>query len=356
MDLADILFGTMTLGERWRREFIHSPELSDAWIDPTVLPDQSLIDAICDLSINQVLKSNELKLACRPDPEFAKQWVNKSGEMDFSNFEEIEFRQPLEIVESLQYLIGHNAHRIIRDWKDQTTMKKSDFSRAGMDESHWKKGIFIDEHQGPVLLAPDVHILPGARIMGPVVLMEGSVVKMGAELYPGSTFGPFTVINGEIKNSIIHDFSAKGHEGYLGDSIVGRWNNFGAGTTVSNVSHTFSNVRIKDWNTGNERNYNTIKRGLITGDFVKLGIGSLVFRGTAIGSFTSISTHQFISGNVSPFTWWSGDQKTLYHHDAMRVHGQRQMNLRDRTWNGEWEHALLALAANSSSGPINQSE
>src|SRR5690625_5866259 len=82
--------------------------------------------------------------------------------------------------------------------------------------------------------------MPGEKYKGPIVILEGSLVKMSSELYPGSTFGKNTTLNGEIKNVIIHDFSAKGHEGYLGDSILGRWNNLGAGTTVSNLKHTFS--------------------------------------------------------------------------------------------------------------------
>src|SRR5690606_42103160 len=83
-----------------------------------------------------------------------------------------------------------------------------------------------------------------------------------------------------------------------------------------------------------------IERVVMTGDFVKLGIHSRVYRGTAIGSFSSIGTHQAIQENIPPISWWSDDKKTGYRPDVLRVHCQNQMAMRGAEWTGEWEDAL----------------
>lgn len=350
MGLENILFGTMTLGDRWQGEIKMFPKLSDKWIEVTVLPNETLIQAIQSLDDDQVLKKGDTVLAVHISGQPSREGKDKSPSPMLHKLQEVPYDGPLEIITSLQYLIDHNATRIIQDadagLASGSGGRHEKFPHSFIDPRTEIQRIIIDDRQGPVVIKKNATILPGAKIMGPISILPGVVVKMGAELYPGSTFGNHAVINGEIKNSIIHEHSAKGHAGYLGDSILGRWNNLGAGTTVSNVSNTFSKVRFRDWNTDKEVTYDTVKRGLVTGDFVKLGILSKIYRATAIGSFSSIATAQSIQGNISPLTWWSDDKISKYGLDQLRDHCRKQMKLHGHQWSGDWEEVLSGLIKN----------
>lgn len=351
MNPENLLFGAMTLGRRWEYSRDRHPLLSSRSIDPTVLPNESLIRAILMLEKNQALSYQGMIIAAHLSDYGINFTLGKDFNSSLDALRNVPYEGPLDRVESLQYIIDHNADQIIRDLELMMTTDRIPGRpisvRSVIDATVNLKDVVIDDRQGPVYIGPDVHIMAGARILGPVVILDGAMVKMGAELYPGTVVGPHSVVSGEIKNSIIHEYSAKGHAGYLGDSILGRWNNFGAGTTVSNVSNTFSRVTIKDWNTDDPIEYTSIKRGVMTGDFVKLGIQSRVYRGTAIGSFSSIATYQAIQGNIPPLYWWSDDKKTGYQPDVLRVHCQNQMALRGAEWTREWEDALsFILSAN----------
>ncbi|MBY5957390.1 hypothetical protein KUV50_04525 [Membranicola marinus] len=347
MPLENMMFGLYSLRVRWNKVFENNPVLSQRWIEPTILPDPELLSAIKALSTGQVLKQDELVIAVHPNHHYSGDLMKNVGSEDLDKMEVINFEKSFKWIDSLQYMILHNKDQINEDWSRNENANNW-FQPAQLENTFTAPGfhlsdVTIDDQEGPVILHKGATILPGARIKGPVVVFPHATVKMGAKLYPGCTIGRHVVVSGEIKNTIIHEYSSKGHNGYLGDSILGRWNNFGAGTTISNVANTFSNVRFKDWQTGHTIEYNTLKRGLITGDFVKLGVLSRTYRGTAIGSFCSIATNQPITGNIPTFTWWNEDHRTDYKPKDLRAHCQRQMALRNCKWTDEWERALINL-------------
>lgn len=352
MPPENILFGGQTLGTRWKKAINHHADLTDRWVEPTVIPDSSLIEAIKGLQKNQVLKQEDVVLGVHLDKELNAKFSQNQEINVLDEVDTVSYPGSCRKISSIQYLIDHNKDQIIEDWENDVNNNslirhpgyKNTFTDPGMDLQH----VYIDDRQGPVVIHKGVQVLAGAKIMGPLVILPDSVVKMGAELYPGSTFGRRVVISGEIKNVIIHEYSSKAHAGYMGDSILGRWNNFGGGSITSNVVNTFSNAQVKDWNSGETVHLDTLKRGLITGDFVKLGVLSKTYQGTAIGSFSSIATNNAISGNIREFTWWTEKQRIKYEPDLLRKHCQRQMAQRQKTWTEEWENALSFLLEKNS--------
>src|SRR5690606_40462296 len=73
---------------------------------------------------------------------------------------------------------------------------------------------------------------------------------------PRSTFRPYTTLfrsGGELNTSVIWGNSNKGHDGYLGSSVMGEWCNWGADTNNSNMKNNFKNVRMYDYQTRNYR-------------------------------------------------------------------------------------------------------
>jgi NDP-sugar pyrophosphorylase family protein len=104
----------------------------------------------------------------------------------------------------------------------------------------------INAATGPVYIGKNCTIMEGCTIRGPVALCEGTVLKMGTKIYGATTLGPHCVGGGEIKNVVMQGYSNKAHEGYLGDAVIGKWCNLGAGTSNSNMKNTASLVKM--WN------------------------------------------------------------------------------------------------------------
>lgn len=163
----------------------------------------------------------------------------------------------------------------------------------------------LNASTGPIYIGSDAEIMEGSLIRGPFSLGASAVVKMGAKIYGATSIGPYSVVGGELKNVLMMGYSNKGHDGYLGDSVIGEWCNLGAGTSNSNVKNSAG--VIKTWNmsqadfieTGN-------KCGLLMGDYSRSAINSSFNTGTIVG----ICCNTFFIG-LSPkfipnFSWGDG--------------------------------------------------
>lgn len=342
MPVHRILFGISSLGQKWRAAL---PHRTDLWCEPTILPDTELIKTVASLQKGEALTDGRRIIALRPyEAQSSDRLPDSLSDYRTISYEDVSDKQIRSISDLLDKNKERLSYEIISLFETGALAPHKDFSATFIHPEAQVGPCYIDDAQGPVYIGAGVKILPGARIMGPVAILEGAVAKMGCELYPGSTFGAFTTLNGEMKNVILHEFSAKGHAGYMGDSILGRWNNLGAGTTVSNLRHTFSNIRMAPWGEKEKQDIGSVKRGLVTGDMVRLGIESRVSNATAIGSFSSLATGESIQGNIPEFSWWTDSKKSLYQPEKAKIHARRQMALRNQTWNQAWETSFKNLS------------
>ena len=97
-------------------------------------------------------------------------------------------------------------------------------------------------------------------------------------------------------------YSNKGHEGYLGDSIIGFWCNLGAGTCNSNIKNTAGAIQM--WNESKQV-WDTIgqKMGMLVGDYSRFAIQSSVNTGSYIGVSANIFGNGLLPKNLPNFTW-----------------------------------------------------
>jgi NDP-sugar pyrophosphorylase family protein len=72
--------------------------------------------------------------------------------------------------------------------------------------------------------------MEGSIVRGPLALGDNAVLKMGAKIYGPTTLGPFCKVGGEVSNVVFQAYSNKGHDGFLGNSVIGEWCNLGADT------------------------------------------------------------------------------------------------------------------------------
>ena len=137
---------------------------------------------------------------------------------------------------------------------------------------------------------------------GPFALCEGAVVKMGSRIYGATTVGPFSVVGGEIKNSVIIGHSNKAHDGYLGDSVIGEWCNLGAGTSNSNLKNSAGIVKTWSPSSQSFREAGT-KCGLLMGDYCMSAINTAFNTGTVTGVCCNIFGTGLTPSFIPSFSW-----------------------------------------------------
>ncbi len=120
-----------------------------------------------------------------------------------------------------------------------------------------------------------------------------SHIRSGTVVYPES------IVGGEVKNTIVSEFTHKEHYGYVGDSYIGRFVNLGAGTTFSNLKNTRGVIKFLGKHSG------MTKLGAVIGDHVKTAIGTLVYSGKSIGPYSHV--YNVVDSDVPPFVIYRGD-------------------------------------------------
>jgi len=161
--------------------------------------------------------------------------------------------------------------------------------------------VVIDASNGPVIIADNVKIQSFSLLQGPLYIGEDSVVQPQSFIR-GSIIGPVCKIGGEISSTIIQGWSNKVHYGFLGNSYIGQWVNFGAGTTNSNLKNNYTavNVTVND----NVVKTDELFIGLFAGDYTTFAIGTTLNTGTNIGPGCNIVTNGFPPKKLKPFTWF----------------------------------------------------
>jgi len=160
----------------------------------------------------------------------------------------------------------------------------------------------LNASEGPIYIGKEAVVMEGTSIRGPFALGQKGVIKMNASIYGTSSIGPYCLAGGEIKNAIMMGFSNKGHEGYLGDSIIGFWCNLGAGTCNSNIKNTAGAIQM--WNESKQI-WDTVgqKMGMLVGDYSRFAIQSSVNTGSYIGVSANIFGNGLLPKNIPNFTW-----------------------------------------------------
>ncbi|MEO5568353.1 MAG: putative sugar nucleotidyl transferase [Gemmatimonadaceae bacterium] len=184
--------------------------------------------------------------------------------------------------------------------------------------------VVLDASGGPILIEAGATIHSFTRINGPCYIGPNAII-MGGDI-SGCSFGPVSKIRGEISGSIVLGYSNKGHEGFVGNSYLGRWVNLGAGTTTSNLKNTYGQVAL--WTPTGIRPTGMQFLGTMFGDHVKTGIGTTLTTGTVLGAGANVFGSQMPPKAVAPFSWGEGEPYDLYAIDKFLVTAETVMGRR----------------------------
>ncbi|MFA8343334.1 MAG: putative sugar nucleotidyl transferase [Rhodothermaceae bacterium] len=190
--------------------------------------------------------------------------------------------------------------------------------------------VCIDAKSGPVIIGNNVTIFPHSYIQGPAFIGDNSVIKAGSKIYHNSSIGSVCKVGGEIENSIIHSYSNKQHDGFLGHSYLGSWVNLGAGTTNSDLKNNYSDIKINLNNTEIETGLQFL--GLLMGDHSKTAINTTINTGSAAGFSCNLFGDVFSQKNYPSFSWGGGNLLSTYDLEKSKDVARQVMARRNKTF------------------------
>ncbi|MDT8341412.1 MAG: hypothetical protein RQ751_07865, partial [Longimicrobiales bacterium] len=200
-------------------------------------------------------------------------------------------------------------------------------------------GVIVDTRVGPVRLDDDAIAEGPARLTGPLHLGAGSHL-FGGHLARVSA-GPRCKLRGEVADTILIGYANKAHDGYLGHALVGRWVNLGAFTTNSDLKNDYGDVRVQ-LPTG-VVDTGLMKVGVLLGDHVKTGIGTLLTTGALVGAGCNLFGGGMALRVVAPFSWAGTHEVVPYRWEKFLQVARTVVARRDQPWTPGVEAVLRRL-------------
>ena len=318
--VADLRIGILTIREKWEKwldttttsvteeylsgKFPMVEMAENIMICGSVLPSPELVGQVQSLQSGQAIYQNEELLAFH---------TIENEEVDLETIERIEFEGELIIIRHTWDLFRNNGPALEADFKLLTEGRKSapipstvhciNKERIFLEEGVDIEIAVLNAKKGPIYIGKNAEVHEGSLIRGPFAMGEYSVVKMGSKVYGPTTLGPKSKIGGEVNNAILSGYCSKGHDGYLGNAVVGEWCNMGADSNNSNLKNTYAEVKM--WDYAEERFVKTGLQfcGLILGDHSKTGINTMFNTGTVVGVSANIYGSNFPRNFVPSFSW-----------------------------------------------------
>lgn len=312
--LSHIRIGILTIFEKWQHVF----------------PGKVFIAS--EKLIHQFEEKNCITYPANFIPSFA--FLDKLS----SQKKKLPFSPDCKILEYPWQIFEYNNWAINEDFKMVTKGRCSQPISSG-NQAVLSENIFIEPgasvsysvlnaENGPIYIGKNSAIEEGCLLRGPISIGEGSRIKMGTRIYGATTIGPYCLAGGEIKNSILMGFSNKGHDGYLGDSVIGEWCNLGAGTSNSNLKNNASTIKI--WSKkDNEFVVAGTKCGLLMGDYSRSAINTSFNTGTVVGVCCSIFGNSIPPKFIENFSW--GDKKYIFEKAITDINNWKKLKGKEIT-------------------------
>lgn len=203
----------------------------------------------------------------------------------------------------------------------------------------------LDARGGPVVIEAGAHVGAHAVLQGPVHVGRGTIVAPHAVLKPRTVLGPRCRAAGEIGASIFHGESNKAHDGHLGDALIGRWVNLGAGTVNSNLLNTYGEVSMRVEPDGPLERTGRQFMGCIVGDHVKTAIGTRIMTGTTLGTGAMVACSAPPPACTPRFAWLTDDGQKVHRLDRFLATAELVLKRRQETLHPTERAALQALHA-----------
>ena len=328
--VADIRVGILTIREKWEKYLgttttsLTEDYLSEKFpmvemehnvmINASYLPTPKLVELIENLGPNQAVFQGENVVAF---------YTEESQEtVDFDTYtitefagECIQLAHPWAIVAKNDAALRADFALLTEDRTSQPIPKSVNViapEHIFIEEGAQLQFVTLNASTGPIYIGKDTEIMEGSVIRGPFALCDHAVVKLATKIYGATTVGPHCRVGGELNNVVLFAYSNKGHDGFLGNAVLGEWCNLGADSNNSNLKNNYEEVKL--WSYEKEGFAKTGLQfcGLIMGDHSKCAINTMFNTGTVVGVSANIFGSGFPRNFVPSFTWGGAQGFTTY--------------------------------------------
>lgn len=320
--IGEIRVGILTIREKWEKflgttlSHISSGALKEKF--PAKIASQNILinSSVCPTA--ELAKAIQLGASLKKDGILISAAVTAEAISFFDPqqklAEAVEFEEDLIIISQTWHIFQKNAAAITADFDLLTKGRSSQQINDPHTIVYAKENIFIEAgvvvkaailnaENGPIYIGKDAYIHEGAIIKGPFALGEAAHINMGAKIKGDTTVGPYCKVGGEVSNTVFFGYSNKGHDGFIGNSVVGEWCNFGADTNTSNMKNNYGNVKLWNYAKGAFQDTGLQFCGLMMGDHSKCGINTMFNTGTVVGVSANIFGSGFPRNFIPSFAW-----------------------------------------------------
>lgn len=347
--VGDLRMGILTNTERWKllanaeiyydtevylqRKFAIS-QYCDITINASLIPSKEIAEVILGLPENGVLKFKGIELARKGTSATSVNSLQAG-----SVLQEIEWKgeKPL-IISQRWHLYQFNDIALKNDFKILTENRVSqplsdtntvigDRSQIFLEEGAVVEASILNTKSGPIYVGKDAEIMEGCIIRGGLALGEYSILKLGTKIYGAVTLGPHCKVGGEVNNAVFQSYSNKGHDGFLGNALIGEWCNLGADTNTSNLKNNYANVSTYSYEAKSEIKTDVQFMGVCMGDHSKCGINTMFNTATVVGVSCNVFGAEFPKKYIQSFSW-GGENIVPFKFEKAVEYANNMMNRR----------------------------
>ena len=328
--IAEMRCGILTFSERWKKlltidevsyltedflqEKFQKPEKRESlFLVPNFLPTPDVLQQIKNLRKGEALVYQDELLAAKVNMENFK--LSQIEKMTDITEELLFFKQPTDLFSYNHKAIDFDFELLTKGRTSQPLSSTNGFlgnpEDLFIEEGAQIEFSTLNTKTGKIYIGKNAEIMEGCHLRGPIALCEESKFNLGAKIYGATTVGPHSKVGGEVNNVVIFGYSNKGHDGFIGNSVIGEWCNLGADTNSSNLKNNYATVKL--WNYKSKKFTDTGLQfaGVIMGDHAKTAINTQLNTGTVVGLAANIFKSGFPPNLVENFSWggMKGDEK-----------------------------------------------
>lgn len=336
--VADIRVGILSLRQKWEhflgtststltqtylnKKFPLRVEQDNVLVNASVFPNAELARQIKNLKAGEALVHGDVLVAMGMHASEIEHFTEQTptGIAIEGSFKQLKHVWDI-------YALNHNAieddFKLLTKGRKSEPLSQTNFIQGNPELIFIEPGAqvefaFLNTHDGPIYIGKEATVMEGAKIRGPFALGDHAQIKMDAKIYGGTTVGPWSKVGGEVSNSVIFGYSNKGHDGFLGNSVLGEWCNLGADTNISNLKNTYEPVKL--WSYAEQHFVQTGQQfcGLMMGDHSKCGINTMFNTGTVVGVNANIFGDGYQRNFVPSFSW--GGKNKLSHYQLKKAY------------------------------------
>ena len=352
--VGDLRMGIFTNAERWKmlvpeaeisfetEDYLSKkfPLVSNAIVvNACMIPTPEVVEEVCKLKGNEELAIDG-------------NWIARSGTgeviINYTKESPLFVKQRWELFQKNDQVLKSDFELIT---KGRTSVQLSstntiigDHQLIFLEEGAKVEAAVLNTTNGPIYIGKNAEIMEGSLVRGPLAMCEGSTLKLGTKIYGATTVGPYCKVGGEVNNVIFQAYSNKGHDGFLGNSVIGEWCNLGADTNTSNLKNNYGLVKTYSYRTKKSEQTDAQFMGLFMGDHSKCGINTMFNTATVVGVFSNIYGAEFPSKYIPSFQWGTHGDSYDFHkavESANNMMSRRGLSLSDE------EIAILKAVADS---------